>query len=487
MRSRWLFLVFVAVVFGWLWTPGFVGFALGASSSEARVFRPVLERVGEARLWRVSVEARLESWWWGAGRAEGGWGRDALRELGWVEMALPVGVETKQSAALRDSARAEVRVGDIVIGRSSSVVEGSGAGGGLARVRVDRFDEIRGGEALVGSVVYEVVSSRLDIDEGLAAGVSWVARGEWDGFGEHVAAAMEPSVLIESDDEVVTELVQRWTGGEPRRVKPYVLAKHLARRVMESYELRDTDEGVGRVCGGRYVGGPARERWFTRRDPVTGESRREFGIKPSLRPAVSEFSFNALSGESAAAVARAGRGSEFGIHNLLCAVYRAAGLPARVVLGFDDRGAVSREPMSVVSWVEFFLAQPGTGRGEWVPVDIVRQEEASGRAPALDVPWPFFGRMRDGDRRAAVAVGWTVGESGPQRFSRAQRRGDVGMLWGWSDSAVEGAWPWLTKYRTFPSFGPRPVDRVDRERIRRAQRRVDLGVGGRVGVSAGGP
>ena len=422
----------------------------------------MLERVGEARLGGVPIEAEIYSRAWGAGRVGVERGPGALRRLEWVEVGMPLPGGSKQTSRLGDSVRFEVRLGEMLlaIGDDEAAVP-TVAGGEAVSLRIDRFDELRSDLPLRLSLEYDLASNAVEIDEGLAERVPWVEEGGWAAFGEGVVTALAPGELIESDDDWVVGYVERWTGGEPRRVKPYALAKYLASRVMDLYELDRSVEVSG------YVGGPVRPRVvLTRGVPAAAAERTQ-----PLRP----FSFHGLLAYGAADAVRRGGGGPFDMHNLLCAVYRAAGLPARVVIGFDDRGAFEGEPMAVVSWVEFYLAQPGTDRGEWVPVDIVRQEEAGGRAPALDAPWEFFGRMRDGDRRAAVAVGWTVGESERVALTIPDRVARPGRLWGWTATPVAGAWPWAGSGRTFPRFEGTPRRAGDRERAARAVRAVDRG------------
>lgn len=85
---------------------------------------------------------------------------------------------------------------------------------------------------------------------------------------------------------------------------------------------------------------------------------------------------------------------------LLAAVYRAAGLPARTVIGFDVSAKKDRDgfldkgksgPQKLRAWVEFCLYDEAAQREVWVPVDVVRMRQSSSRAPALNRPWKFFG------------------------------------------------------------------------------------------------
>lgn len=76
----------------------------------------------------------------------------------------------------------------------------------------------------------------------------------------------------------------------------------------------------------------------------------------------------------------------------LCAVYRAAGLPARLLRGVDVETTDSGELRPCRhTWVEFLLPSADGAGGEWIPVDIVRQRRISPRAPSPMPSWGWFG------------------------------------------------------------------------------------------------
>lgn len=92
-------------------------------------------------------------------------------------------------------------------------------------------------------------------------------------------------------------------------------------------------------------------------------------------------------------VALTGAADDAELPVFLCTLYRAAGLPARVVWGLDVEHAASGEYLPCRrSWVEFVL--PGMDESqedEWIPVDVVRQRESGSQAPPLNQPWSWFG------------------------------------------------------------------------------------------------
>ena len=339
-----------------------------------------------------------------------------------------------------DSAYADVLGGGDVAGK----IELSG----LGRGRFARGVRVRGGyqagqrlaafdiygldeaTALRAEAEFRIVSYETDIDEARARRIGWPEAWPEDAA---VRTALLPQLFVESDDEKVVEFVEAVTKGDPRRVRPYVLAKFLAKSVLDRYELmtQRTDIVRGRQYG--RVGGGRSEGFLVR---------------------------------GAAAALRNGGGSPYDLSNLLCAVYRAAGLPARVVIGLDQRSATEPERPEVISWVEFYLAHPGTGTGEWIPVDIVRQREFSSRAPGIDRKWEYFGKNDDADFYCPVSFHWhpptAVANAGPP------------ALWGWTVETESGGLPAVLQ-RVSIFATATPVDPNDREAVRERNRRKRSG------------
>jgi hypothetical protein len=219
-------------------------------------------------------------------------------------------------------------------------------------------------------------------------------------------------------------------------VKPYVLAKYLASEVLERYEYRAQRVDIAGRGGRGVFRGPVSEGFLVR---------------------------------GAAAAFRAGGGSPYDLCNLLCAVYRAAGLPARVVVGLDQRSASEPSLPDVISWVEFYLAHPGTGSGEWIPVDIVRQREFGSRTPPLEQKWEHFGKNNEGEFYCPVSFHWhpptAVVNQGPA------------ALWGWTVATRDGELPDAAQQIDITAFAT-PLRGGDREEIeRRNKRRTNRGGG----------
>lgn len=221
------------------------------------------------------------------------------------------------------------------------------------------------------------------IDEARAVRMPWPQ--EWS---PELAACLRPQLLIESDAPQVKDLLAKWMtqapgGSDPRKNPPYTLAKYLAGRVVSHYQ-------------------PASG---TRATTARGRSGLNY----------SGVTVGGLNVEGAALAAANGRGPVLDSSNLLVAIYRAAGIPARLVVGYDLRAQEEKRlrgrPSDVQdnqtrAWVEFFLAGEGGVGGCWIPVDIQRQREFSSRPPNLNQRWQFFGHHEDLDVMCPMAFHW---------------------------------------------------------------------------------
>ncbi len=244
-------------------------------------------------------------------------------------------------------------------------------------------------------------------DEKAAEKAIWPAGGVWPGEAQ---STFGPQLGVDYQAPSIAEAISRWTGGnDPKKLKPVALAKFLAAKVMDATQ----PSGLGQVTA--------------RNGELEG-----FELQGASR------------------TLDLGRGSEHDIACLLCAVYRAAGLPARTVIGYDvkeskgeDSGFLkSKGSAKVRSWVEFYLFDESANKGIWVPVDIVRARKSSSKAPALDRPWKYFGSNEDLDDVMPIAFQYhpptTVVAHGSYAF------------WGWltTPTLQQGA----TQYIQFQSM-----------------------------------
>lgn len=177
-------------------------------------------------------------------------------------------------------------------------------------------------------------------------------------------------VLIQHQAPIVQELLKKWTNEkDPKSIAPVVLAKFLAGQVLEY--IQPSGSGM------RY--------------------NKNSGFE----------GFDLVGAETALTDRR---GTDHDIACALAAIYRAAGLPARLVIGYDlskekgkDSSFLTKKNSGVPdfrTWVEFCLYDESSPKEVWVPVDINRQRKASSRNTGN---WKFFGSHDELDNVIPVA------------------------------------------------------------------------------------
>lgn len=193
-------------------------------------------------------------------------------------------------------------------------------------------------------------------DEDLAMTVPWPAS--WPAVP---ASALQRQLFVESDAPEIKQLVKQWTDGkDPKALPPAQLAKVLTAKVLEY--VQPIGNGLIFTKGGDLMG---------------------FDLK------------------GAAGVARDGKGSPHDIACFHAAIFRAAGLPARTVIGYDQSDKDSSSGFGgkgspkgaggLRSWIEFAMVDPFDGQEFWIPVDVNRMRRTGSKAQALNRPWKYFG------------------------------------------------------------------------------------------------
>lgn len=159
----------------------------------------------------------------------------------------------------------------------------------------------------------------------------------------------------------LADLLNKWTEGKsPQSVSPLMLAKTLAGKMVQNFQPSGS-----------------------------GEDYDQRG------------SFTGLILQGPADTIAKGRGSPHDLASVLLGLYRTAGLPARLVIGWDEheRKGDDSNPMarkkgggvSLRSWVEFCLYDQPNNAEAWIPVDIVRMRKRSSQVGRIDQPWKYFG------------------------------------------------------------------------------------------------
>lgn len=289
-------------------------------------------------------------------------------DLKTAAVVFPVNFGTASSELVEDKFRGELRFDDRVVDTEPEFQDGYACGTRLARWELQ---DKRGKEVTL-YVELPVTSWETIFDEQAAEKVPWPS-GSWP---PAAASALQADKIVDSDNPAIADLLSQWTEGrDPKMVRPVPLAKYLAGRVMEHVQI--SGNGLAFADNGMLMG---------------------VDVVP------------------ASITARNGRGSEHDMAVLLAAVYRAAGLPARTVTGYDVSAKKDPDkflkkeksgPTNLCTWVEFCLYDEAAQKELWVPVDIARLRGSSSRAPALNKPWKYFGTHDELENVIPIAFQFT--------------------------------------------------------------------------------
>ena len=323
---------------------------------------------GRTRNWTLKPQVHLSSYQTDPNKL----GRPGYKELQVIRLkfdtaavVFPVPYGSAGHLADNEGVRGELLFDDRVVDSEIDFADNYQSGTRLARWEMTN----REGREVDLKIEIPMSCWETVFDEKLAEKAIWPAGGTWPGEAQ---STFGQQIGVDYQAPIVASLISEWTGGnDPKKLKPVALAKFLAGKVMEATQ----PSGLG------YVN--------------------------AANGAIEGFDL-----QGASRTLELGRGSEHDIACALCAVYRAAGLPARTIIGYDvketkgeDSGFLSKKTGSAKlrSWVEFYLFDEAANKGIWVPVDITRQRKSSTKAPALDKPWKFFGTNDELDDIMPVA------------------------------------------------------------------------------------
>jgi hypothetical protein len=219
------------------------------------------------------------------------------------------------------------------------------------------------GQSLKWSVAWRAQCWSSRVDEAAAARVTWPET-----WPPEVQECLAPQPGIESDSADFKAFVDRVSKGNLRSVTPWIAAKELVRATITAFRNVDTD-------------GLAVENGFTRGIVLNG-------------------AWKAMN---------SGGGSSHDVAAACVAVLRAAGIPARVVLGMADlpTGSGGNTRARLVTWCELYL--PGAGWAPFNPVDL-RGSVRGGLS--LERPWPSFGTWQDLNTRIPISYTWAAPVAG---------------------------------------------------------------------------
>ncbi len=372
----------------------------------------------------------------------------------------PIAPASSHAQTFFDHTEGQVLLNDVIVDDTPTIFIDRGQGvpmpGGAFLAQFDLPDFERVSEMTLLLTTFGR-SWETIYNEEEAAKVPWPA--EWPPIAQSL---FEPEMYIDYgpfgpyDLAPLKEKVMEWTEGNPKAVPPAVTAKWLAWKVAEAY--RPTNKG--------YAG-------------PSGASTN--GQSTSL--------FAAFLVDGPAFALERGQGSRFNLPVLLAAAYRAAGIPARVVIGYnfaETRGKRMSDAERLHAWVEFALYDPAITdekqRLTWVPVDIIElQSRAVWRQP-FDKPIRYFGSNKDLAEIVPIAFSfspyWISGVSYGRYAYENDRtrlyytsRYDISRearffapsLWSWNVMPAPPAWAgqWFNFSKDSPqrsSLDPLPAD-----------------------------
>lgn len=284
-----------------------------------------------------------------------------------LSMVYPMVLTTAGSELIESEYKGVLKLDDKEMDNSVTVLKGYPAG-----LQLGRWDAVeKPADMSAREVMLEVEASRncfrLQYDERAANAIGWPSA-----WPEEAQSTFRPQLWIDSGldsngrvaaystaklDAAIESYLREENVKSPKDVPPARLAKIIAHKVWR--DIQPSGQGLSFRSG-------------------TGQ-------------------LTGLSIQAPSETLDTKRGSAHDLPALLCALYRRAGLPARVVIGMDVRNADSGflkdgdKGKSLRTWVEFYLFDEKANLYNWVPVDIVELRKSSSRPHRLDQPWRFFG------------------------------------------------------------------------------------------------
>ncbi len=233
---------------------------------------------------------------------------------------------------------------------------GVGDGNQLAVVPLPPFQ----GQSIRWQTDFLAESFNVGVDEARAAAITWPR--EWH---ESVRRFLEPETLIDSEAPAIKAFVDQVSGGRLREVTPYVAAKELVRAA--TLQARN----------------------------VTGSGIIRQGLG----------AINGIDVYGSLSLLNSGNGTPADLTCLAVAALRAAGIPARPILGvtrYNDpnRRFVRNGGSGPWVWGEFFLPDAG-----WIPFDPMIMRSQALRQ--LDVTRPWKGFANVADLNGVIPMAWT--------------------------------------------------------------------------------
>jgi hypothetical protein len=228
-------------------------------------------------------------------------------------------------------------------------------------------------ESLQFSIDNVLITSETEFNQKAAWDLPWPER-----FPPEAASWLTRDPVFDTDSEadgdLVAKLLNEWTGGnDPRQIPPVQLAKFLTGKVLEHVRTNVNNARPPLAT-------PPVSRLGLNRPRLTYQGRTA---------AVTRGMVGGLMVKNAADIVTDPVGSEHDLTNLLTAMLRRVGIPARTVIGVDKRETGINNRYK--SWVEFAMVAPDVDRVIWVPVDVVELKGSGRNSRNWQQEWEHFG------------------------------------------------------------------------------------------------
>lgn len=263
--------------------------------------------------------------------------------------------------------KARLELDDIAVDSKFEVLPTSQVDGRLARFSIPKFT----GKQVEFHLQEFVTCYEAKVDEAKLRAIGWT-----ENWPAEVASELQPQRYIESTNEQIAKLLETWTLGKARTVPPFMLGKELVRQTVQHFQI--SGKNFYNDVNGKFAG---------------------------------------LEVNGAVASVEKMRGTAHDCVCLFVAVARAAGLPARPVIGID----MEDKDKDLISWAEFYVPSAG-----WITVDFRPLFKAPGRMKDANREWPGVGTNDDLDLLVPISYHFH-----PPAGVRAEGRAGKPMLWGW--------------------------------------------------------
>ncbi|MHC5023563.1 MAG: transglutaminase-like domain-containing protein [Planctomycetota bacterium] len=219
----------------------------------------------------------------------------------------------------------------------------------------------------------QVWNSRIR-DEDAMARIAWPR--EWP---REVQDGLKPELYIESNAPLFQRAIEHVSQGQLRMVPPYLAAKDLLRYCTNEIQIQG--------------------------DAVL---RKDFGAR------------NGLVVQGAARTAETSRGTPNDLVCVCVAMLRAAGIPARPVVGimYDEDAKQPDPKWEFRTWGEFYMPDAG-----WIPFDPLEMRDGGARHLDVRRPWPGLGNMEHLNERIPLSFHFIP----PKSVQSPQ----APAVWGW--------------------------------------------------------